>query len=949
MENAALAQIFAKAFGEPLPNDWETLSAEARDRLARLALASPLYARLLQQTPAWALWLEDERNLHTVFRYQALLQEWRAFAAAAGEPLNDDERYLERLRRWRRLMSLRIAYRSVNELASEKTTVDELTRLAEYCIRECYLLGVKRWAERLGEPWDDDLSRPARFCIMALGKLGGQELNFSSDVDLIFLYEGDGYCRPQGRPTATSTVEFFTKVAETTTRWLSAQTENGFLFRVDARLRPEGAAGPLVRSLSSMENYYAVAGQTWERLAWLKARPVCGDLALGAELLESLQSFRYPRHPPPSLITEVAAMKTRTERELVGTEALERNVKSGAGGIRDIEFVAQSLQLLHAGRYPFLQTHSTETALEQLALYNLLDAQQSKRLRETYWFLRAVEHRLQMREEQQTHTLPTDGATLSALALSLGFDGPATMETKLSETRAVARAAYEELFSDRSETDREFESWWTFFSTARTPDVVADKLQRWFGASPDAASQLRRFACGDSSRMVTREQVTWFQHLAATFDALMPDLARPALTLQRLSRFAERYGTRSHFFATCAGNPQFFRVLALLFDRSAYIHELLCAHPEIFDEVIRPEILRQRKDAAALRRDFNDAPQDSTAFAHWLPLFVRAEQVRYTIAELLGFISIGELGTALTLLADVTLAELCSREPELNPLLIVALGKYGGAELTCGSDLDVLFVTDEPNVADMERALRRVLTFFQGFGIVGAPFTIDSRLRPHGEAGPLIATLDAFKAYHASGGSAQLWERQMLTRARTVVGPEPLRQAWETFVAGRVDQVALTTDELDEIWRMRLRIQNERDIAQPPERAFKTAAGGLVDFEFFAQIERLRPRPTPPELRASSTRAGLVAALKLKQTPEAVGQELLQNYDFLKRIEVAVRRDENRAVSVLPGDLAALAHWLSFPSAEAFFAEHRRRMAWNRETLKSLLFGPVPDAHPTAD
>ena len=228
-------------------------------------------------------------------------------------------------------------------------------------------------------------------------------------------------------------------MAETITSLLQAQTADGFLFRVDVRLRPEGAYGPLVRSLAGLEHYYAAAGQTWERMALIKARPVAGDRALGAELLESLHAFRYPRHPPPSLLAEVAAMKTRTEQEVVGAQTLARDVKSGHGGIREIEFIVQAFQLLHAGRYPFLQTHRTTAALEQLVRYGLMKPDLGEFLGEAYWFLRRVEHAIQMREEHQAHALPGDAAEVAAVARTLGFPSPATFEHQLQAVRTRVR------------------------------------------------------------------------------------------------------------------------------------------------------------------------------------------------------------------------------------------------------------------------------------------------------------------------------------------------------------------------------------------------------------------------------------------------------------------------------------------------------------------------------
>jgi len=265
----------------------DALGADSWARLGCLAAASPLYAQELRRDPARCLWLEEARNLREPYRFSALLDTWDECSAAAPLPdeggLTPEDASLGRLRRWRRLMSMRIAHRSVNGLADEQATVEELTRLAEFCLRECWIRASGRWTARLGAPWDANLGSPPRFCVLALGKLGGRELNFSSDIDLIYLYEGEGHCMRDGAPTPLANIEWFTKVAETITAWLTARTRDGFLFRTDLRLRPDGAAGALVRSFSSLENYYAAAGQTWERLAMLKARPVAADLALGAE------------------------------------------------------------------------------------------------------------------------------------------------------------------------------------------------------------------------------------------------------------------------------------------------------------------------------------------------------------------------------------------------------------------------------------------------------------------------------------------------------------------------------------------------------------------------------------------------------------------------------------------------------------------------------------------
>ena len=834
-------------------------------------------------------------------------------------------------------MTLRIAYRDVNELALVPVTVTELTLLGEFCLRECHALALKQWISRYGEPWDEELNRPARFCVLGLGKLGGQELNFSSDIDVLYLYEGEGHCRKEGSPGVFTNVEFYTKVAETMTGMLQAQTADGFLFRVDVRLRPEGAYGPLVRSLASLEHYYAAAGQTWERMALIKARPVAGDLTLGAELLEGLHAFRYPRHPPPSLLAEVAAMKVRTEKEILGARTLDRDVKSGPGGIREIEFIAQAFQLLHAGRYPFLQTHSTTAALNQLVRYRLIQVQEAVFLVEAYWFLRRVEHAIQMREEHQTHALPADPAEIPAIAHTVGFAAPEEFLRRLDSVRSRVRQIYEGLF--RGETgDAEFQSWWEFFTTTRTPEPVQARLQRWLGPDESGAGELRLFVCGPHGHQVNRELVVRFQHLAQVFDEVMPVLAQPVPTLRRIARFAERYGTRQQFFNGCAANPQFFRVLALLFDRSAYICELLGAHPEIAEEVLRPSVLRKHKSAAVLAQEIAAGPPGD-GFAGWLWLYVKAEQVRYAIGELLEFLDVEEVETSLSRLGDAVLTHVLRQLDPRQRLLLVALGKYGGAELTFGSDLDLLFVARESDAAAADAIVRDFRRLMHHGGPLGAIFEIDLRLRPHGDAGPLATTPAVLRAYHARG-SGQAWERQLLTRARVVAGAPELGAEFQSLVTELVYRSPLAEAEAAALWAMRRRVEQERDVVTPPERAFKTGPGGLVDFEFLVQLLQMRHGHDHPELRHPGTRRGLRTLAASGLVPAAANRQLLENYDFLKRIEVLIRRDANKAVSVLaasPGERFVLARWLGFADEATFWLEHCRRLAETRRTVLPLL------------
>ncbi len=915
------------------------LSSESEQRILRLFEISPLYHRTLLNHPEYVPWLEQPLPFERgdgIPLDKGLADEWRRFR---GDLSAESSGYLDALRRFRRRMTLRLAYREVNGMVSSRGSVVQLSALAELCIRECYRLARAQWLKRYGEPWDEDLDRPARFCVLALGKLGGRELNFSSDVDLIYFYEGEGRCRKEGKPGLFTNVQFFTKVGESLTSMLQEQNEHGYLYRADLRLRPEGAGSPLVRSFAGMEHYYAAAGQSWERMALIKARPVAGDHSLGGELMETLHSFRYPRHAPPTLLDEIASMKTRTEKEVVGTDNLNDNLKSGYGGIREIEFVVQTLQLLHAGRTPFLQTHSTVEGLEQLARYQLIDEADARKLAEAYWLLRAIENRVQMRQERQTHLLPADKQERETLARSFDFDDWEHFLGHLDSHRDYVRGIYSEVIPS-TEVDEEFDYWWTFFSGDTTPKAVQQKLNRWFGAAEEEASaELRAFVRGESYRSLTRDQVSRFRNLVDTLDELLPRLASPVRALRRISSFATRYGTRNQLLQSCSASPRFFQVLALLFDRSRFIHETLCRHPEIFEEVLRPEILKRRKSTANTLEELR-AMSGERDLQEWLWLYVRAEQIRLAIGELLEFITPAESVASLTTLADAVVLHALERFNPPGNLLPVALGKYGGNELTFGADLDIFFVGDETHLPEQEKAVRDVAQLLTSRGSSGPVYEIDLRLRPHGKAGPLVTTLSALKKYHGKKGAGQGWEKQMLTRARPVDGDSDRAGEFLGFVEELLYSAPLSDDEMCELWRLRLRIQHERDQVTPRERAYKTGAGGLIDLEFLAQFYQLRHGHETPSLRGTGTRAVLQELMALGLVPRETAETLLAHFSFLKQIEGNLRRDLNKGISVIPedpGEQTALAQWMGFSSRDSFWENHTARLTETRQLVLDLL------------
>jgi glutamate-ammonia-ligase adenylyltransferase len=456
--------------------------------LPDLLAVSPASAEKIIRDPAALLWLSQPEICASArgprrMRHNLDLERPAGFDA--------DFRVLRRIKN--REM-LRIAVRDVARLSPLKQTAYEITCVAELCMREV----CDGWLGEFTRRW----SSPATgFCVIGMGKLGGEELNYSSDIDVIFLYGQDGSLNP-----AFSYQEFFTRLAEKIVATFAAPSADGALFRIDIRLRPEGAAGPLVRSVESMENYYAGFGETWERMALGKARAVAGSVELFYEFSHRIQPFIYPRSLSPDVLDEIAAIKRRIERDIVGEAGLARNVKLGRGGIREVEFVAQALQLIHGARHAFLQERNTLKALRALRQLDFIDAAEVETLSGAYRFLRDVEHRLQIEHEKQTHTLPEHGPARLLLARSLGFIDEEAFDAALLAHTAGVRAIFDKFMlgnGERPAAARDL----AFFQ-----DVAAaeKELGEWAGPARLATSRHARgsFARG-SSRCCSMACAPW--------------------------------------------------------------------------------------------------------------------------------------------------------------------------------------------------------------------------------------------------------------------------------------------------------------------------------------------------------------------------------------------------------------------------------------------------------
>jgi len=937
-------------------------SAEQARVLAALFSGSRALSNLLVAQPDWLEAL-DAGALKFSRRKQGFRNEVNRCLQVLLDAM-DFSTALARLREFKQREMLRIGARDLARLGKLAEIMQEVSDVADVCLEVVWQICWRQLTKRYGQPFHQDTSgcwQPTAGCVLGMGKLGGQELNYSSDVDVLFVYseEGNVFREVPSKgmtPRAVmSNHQFFNRLAEAFVAEVSRMTGEGALYRIDLRLRPEGGAGPLTRSLAGYENYYAQWGQTWERMMLVKARGVAGDATLAAEFLEMIQPFRYPRSINESALREVVAMKGRIEHEVLKADELERNVKLGRGGIREIEFVAQALQVLHAGRQPFLQGAQTVPCLGKLVQYELLSKEESQQLTEAYCFLREVEHRLQMEDNLQTHTIPAERLAQERLSRLMGFATAAEFEAvRRTHTRNVRDVFARLIKVDASggEIPSAFPRQFGEGAEGEWKKLLAEHAFR----GPDKAFRvLREFVEGPGYVHVSPRTSELAHQLLPRLFALCPQprggdasprcspttgrgrfgepsppgeavpLSDPDRVVTRLDSFISAYGARGTLFELWHSNPSIFELLVLLFDRSEFLAELAIRTPDLVDELVMSGRLRQRKSAEETLRDLRHGLGDKDQHL-WLRRYHQAELMRIGLRDILGLADPEQYLTELSALAEACLqyaleAVMHKHKVRTTPFVIIGLGKLGGAEIDYGSDLDVVFVAKD-SAKDLTKSAelaREVLELVSARTEQGMIFRTDARLRPDGEKGLLVNTLGAYEEYYRQRG--QLWEIQSLTRTRPVAGDMGLGARFQALAAALTDfrtpalpLAAYTTDWKQKIHQMRMRIQNERTPAGKDALAIKTGKGGLMDAEFIVQTLCLEHG-----WQEANTLRALERAQAAGVLPKV--DRLIQNYRQLRRVEGILRRWSYEGETVLPDDPAPyyrVSVRCGFPTSEAF-------------------------------
>ena len=891
------------------------------------------------------------------------------------------EQKLRILRRYKRRETLRIGLRDLLKAADVETTTLELSNLAEAALQHCYEVGRDEIMQpKFGTPLNEEGTAPCRFAIVGMGKLGGYELNFSSDIDLIFVYSDDAHT-----DTGNDNSEYFSRLCEFIIKAMSEITPDGYVFRVDIRLRPESSAGVIIRSMESYESYYEGWGDLWERQALIKARSVAGDMAFGNEFIRMIQPFVYQRYLDGVTLTEIKAdirrTKARIEERLVGEGAnLEKHVKLGPGAIRDIEFTVQCLQMIHGAKRKSLCTHNTLEALSALKENKLLNPENAAALTAAYRFLRTVENGIQVEGDQQRYSIPEKETEERELARRVGYQHTAetdALEAFWKDYRThteQVRAIFQKITTTSIESEDGIDIA-VLLSEEDTHQLESFLSAFRFEKVRDAQRLLRQLANGGDGIQFSPSVRRTFFKLAPTLLNVLRDSPNPDMALRYLSAFTDKVGARSSYYTMFAEKPSTLEALTRVCGTSLYLADMLIASPELFDLLTVPTLIERSKTLAEKKEEalqiVAEAPEGR--MFSMLRQYKNDEIWRIALRNILGNATLPTTTEELSDLAEAVLQaiypeiEAEMREAHGTPLssdgtpvtfAIVAMGKFGGRELNFSSDLDVMYVysadgeTTEgmPNVeyfAAVGLALVNRLAGNQGMGI----YEIDLRLRPHGSGGAIALPLAGYQHYYDHTG--EVWERQALTRARVVAGDtEVLGNRFLEIAHAFCYSDALTSEEIAEIVHTRKRKEAQatrrtstrrrgRGKTQTPIANVKSGYGGLVDIEFVVQTLQLVHGGDAPSIRVQNTPLAIERLHDLGVLTETQRDGLSAAYLFLRRVENALRIVHDRPLNALPKnrtELAQLARRLEYvetegiPIADAFLQDYGK---WT-ETTRSL-------------
>lgn len=914
----------------------------ARRLAALLGGSSFLAGTLLENPDEWIEWLSQRDLLDRARDVPAMLADLESMIPQGASV----ETVHSVLRRFHRREMIRIALRDILEAAPLPETAGEISALAEASVRAACRTAWDALSLRHGTPrFQDDFGawKIGRFAVIGMGKLGGKELNVSSDIDLIFVCSSErgdttGIIAPDGSISGKiGNHRFFTRVAETVIKLISAPTEDGMVFRVDTRLRPEGEKGDLVSSLRSYEIYYESWGKTWERAALIKARPIAGDESLGEEFLALVRPFVYRKYLDFGSITEIRDMKFKIDQSLMARRAAGINIKLGTGGIREVEFLAQAFQLIHGGRDPSIRERSTVPALRAIARRGMISPDERDALVSAYYFLRSLEHRIQFAQFRQTHDLPTGNREFRVLARRMGYNDRTDVsaaEQLMGDYRRhtkTVRTIFDHLLTlpPEGETEDLASEFLPLVRGEMAKEEALDLLGRLgFSDPPAALRNLRLLTEGPPLAHYTPGARRLILQILPDALPVVLRSAHPDRALAHLEAFTEAMGARESFYSVIRSHPKTLELLVTLFAGSAYLAQRLITQPELFDLVFLEADLLSPKGAFRLRRELASllAPSASDEDrARLIRRFVREEEIRIGLRDLV--LGVGTLRTSreIARLAEASLQAAsdfawsslsglygppASSSGRPCPYAIFAAGKLGGRDMLYSSDLDLVYLYAEEgdttggtreaisNREFFSKQAERIFALLSEPTADGIAFRVDTRLRPTGSKGPVAVTLNSALRYYAS--EAEVWERLAMTRLRAVAGDSAFARLFLDGLAAAVYSQP-PAGFREAVAAMRRKMEEEAGEAREGVN-IKAGRGGIVDVEFIAQGLTLERGGSDPWLRVPNTLTALRRLRRRGHLPPAAYRDLAQAYLFLRHAESRLRIVHNISSNVLPND-----------------------------------------------
>lgn len=833
---------------------------------------------------------------------------------------------LERaMRRVRNLLVSTIVARDLGAQADLDEVVTAMTAFADFAIQTHVAALTDELVASHGMPMGEESGRPQHLMVLAMGKQGGGELNVSSDIDLIFVYPEDGETAAGPGQRQLSNHEFFVRLGRRLNAALSEVIEDGFTFRVDMALRPNGKSGPLAASLGMVEEYLIVQGREWERYAWVKARAVTGAPDDIAALDAIVRPFVFRRYLDFGVIDAIRNMHAQIRAEVKRQERLHpersHNVKLGRGGIREIEFLAQVFQLIRGGRDPALRERSTRKTLLLLAERELLPQETVERLLQAYTFLRNLEHRVQYLEDAQTHTLPANADDRLAVARMMGFEDEAALLDELDAQRSYVAQQFDAIFADKEKPDDKPDAP-PLADELDNVDALAGRLAALgFDDARTAASRLAATLQGprlSSMPDASRERLLALVEAALPLVSSVVDeagIGSHAATLGRLLDLFEAIARRSAYLSLLTEYPHTLERVIRMINASGWAATFLTQHPILLDELLDDRNAGAGdlgQLAALLDEHLSEAAGDTERQLDILREAHHAQLFRLLALDLAGELSVERLADHLSALADMIVGAVVrhawrtvnGRHREEPRFAVIAYGKLGGKELGYVSDLDVIFLYDDEDQDApplYARLAQRFITWMTAHTAAGILFDVDIALRPDGASGMLVSSVAAFERYQ--NDAAWLWEHQALTRARFCAGESAIGARFETIREQvlRKDRSGQEAQLKEEVVRMRQRMR-DANVNRSELFDLKHDAGGMIDIEFIVQYLVLRHAAAYPQLTAN---AGNIALLRvcgeLGLIDAGLAGQVADAYRIMRKLQHSVRLQGQDKTRVEPG------------------------------------------------